>query len=164
MADAVQEDRVIRLGLVLALIAFVADQATKLWVLKVLNLHERPPIQVTPFFDLVLAWNEGVSYSLFATYSQWVLILLSLVLCGLLFVWLVRAKRSLQAACFGLIIGGALGNVLDRVMHGAVVDFLHFHWGSWSWYIFNIADVAIVAGVALLLYDSLKGEAAENVR
>ncbi len=151
----------IRLGAVCAVLAFAADQLSKWWILKVVNLDERPPIHVTPFFDLVMAWNEGVSYSLFETYSQWVLILLSLVLCGLIVTWLMKATRPLQAACFGMIIGGALGNALDRVIHGAVADFMRFHFGTWSWYIFNVADIAIVAGVTLLLYDSVKGNSAK---
>jgi signal peptidase II len=171
MAKAVQEDRVIRfwgplsaLGFALAALAFAVDQASKWWILSVIKLHDVGQIVLAPFFSLTMAWNEGISYSLFATQSQWALVLLSLVLCGLLIVWLAKAARPLQAACFGLIIGGALGNALDRLMHGAVVDFLHFHWGNWSWYIFNVADVAIVAGVALLLYDSLTDRDAKEAR
>jgi signal peptidase II len=80
-----------------------------------------------------------------------------------LWTWVVKATHRLQAMALGLIIGGALGNVVDRVWHGAVMDFLHFHWGNWSWYIFNFADVGIVAGVALLLYDSFT-EARANQR
>jgi signal peptidase II len=75
----------------------------------------------------------------------------------MLIFWLAKAEKALAAASYGLLIGGALGNALDRFLHGAVADFVHFHWGTWSWYIFNVADIAIVAGVAVLLYDALAG-------
>ena len=111
-----------------------------------------------------MAWNEGVSYSLFATHRQGWLIALSLCLVALLWAWVVKTTNRLQAAALGLIIGGALGNVFDRAWHGAVADFMHFHWGNWSWYIFNFADVGIVAGVALLLYVSFtEGRASKRL-
>jgi signal peptidase II len=147
-----------RFGLTTAVVTFLADQLSKWWILTVVNLDEREPIQITPFFDLAMAWNKGVSYSLLTSNNQEPLIALSLVLCVALLVWLARAKSSLAAFAFGLIIGGALGNALDRVLHGAVADFVHLHWGTWSWYIFNIADVGIVAGVGLLIYDNLFNE------
>jgi signal peptidase II len=142
------------LGVGVGALTFVFDQATKFWVLSALNLHEAGSIAVTSFFSLSMAWNEGISYSLFATHRQGVLIALSLVICAVLWRWMAKAERPLSAVALGMIIGGALGNALDRAFHGAVADFLHFYWGAWSWYIFNVADVAIVAGVALLIYES----------
>jgi signal peptidase II len=144
-----------RLGLLIAVLVFAVDQLSKYWILTIINLDERPPIQITPFMDLAMAWNKGVSYGLLATHGQEVLIALSLAITVLLLVWLRKAAKPLQAASFGMLIGGALGNALDRVLHGAVADFVHLHWGTFSWYIFNVADIAIVAGVALLLYEAL---------
>ncbi|MFO1034733.1 MAG: signal peptidase II [Hyphomicrobiales bacterium] len=144
-----------RLGFLLAGLTFALDQLSKYWVLKVINLDERPPIQVTPFWDLAMAWNEGVSYGLLTTHTQMILVLMSIFISLVLVIWLARARHGLVAAALGFIIGGAMGNALDRLLHGAVADFVSLHWGSWSWYVFNVADIAIVAGVALLLYDGL---------
>jgi signal peptidase II len=144
-----------RLGLIVAALVFAADQLTKYWVLKIVNLDERPPIQITPFADLAMAWNKGVSYGLLSTHMQELLVALSLAITVMLVIWLAKATKPLVAASFGMLIGGALGNALDRVLHGAVADFVHLHWGTWSWYIFNVADIAIVAGVALLIYDTI---------
>ena len=146
-----------RLGLIVAALVFVADQLTKYWVLKIVNLDERPPIQLTPFADLAMAWNKGVSYGLLSTHMQELLVALSLAITVMLVIWLAKATKPLAAASFGMLIGGALGNALDRLLHGAVADFVHLHWGTFSWYIFNVADIAIVAGVALLLYDAFFG-------
>ncbi len=142
-----------QLGALLALLVFVMDQLTKFWVLRIVNLDERNPIQVTPFLDLAMAWNRGVSYGLLTTHAQQVLIIMSLMISAVLWLWLAKATAPVAASGLGLIIGGALGNALDRVLHGAVADFVHLHWGTVSWYIFNVADIAIVAGVALMLYD-----------
>lgn len=144
-----------RLGLLAAAWVFFFDQLSKFWVLRIINLDERPPIQITPFLDLAMAWNEGVSYGLLTTSAQMVLVLMSLLITGLLVIWLARAAGPLSASALGLIIGGAVGNALDRILHGAVADFVHFHWGTWSWYIFNVADIAIVVGVLLLVYDGI---------
>lgn len=164
MAEAFRENRVSRLklwgpfsalGLKVAACVFALDQLSKWWVLTIVNIDERPPVQITPFMDLVMAWNKGVSYSLFTTDAQVLLIAVSLVISGFIWIWIAKARRALGALAFGMVLGGALGNALDRLLHGAVVDFVHLHWGTWSWYIFNIADIAIVAGVALLLYEGL---------
>lgn len=143
-----------RLGLLLAALTFALDQLSKFWILRIVNLDERDPIQITPFMDLAMAWNRGVSYGLLETRIQALLIALSLVISVVLLGWLARVREPLQAAAIGVIIGGAIGNALDRLLHGAVADFVLLHWGTWTWYVFNIADLAIVAGVALMLYDA----------
>jgi signal peptidase II len=147
-----------RIGLFIAALIFALDQLSKWWILKIVNLDEREPIYLTPFLDLAMAWNKGVSYGLLATHMQGFLIALSLVITVMLVMWLAKADKALAAASYGLLIGGALGNALDRWLHGAVADFVHFHWGTFSWYIFNVADIAIVAGVAVLLYDAVLGK------
>jgi signal peptidase II len=146
-----------RMGFAWAVPIFALDQVSKWWILNVFKLDAEFPRPVTSFFDLALAWNKGVSYSLLTSNSQEPLIALSLILSVMLVIWLARSKTRLAAAGFGVILGGAIGNMLDRVMHGAVVDFVLLHWGTWNWYIFNIADVGVVAGVGLLIYDSLFG-------
>jgi signal peptidase II len=164
MADPLRENRLMvlkfvgpltKLGLLLAALIFALDQISKFWILRIVNLDERGPISITPFMDLVMAWNRGISYGLFETHAQEVLIGLSLVISLFLVSWLARAKHPLQAGAIGILIGGAIGNTLDRVLHGAVADFVLLHWGNWNWYVFNVADIAIVAGVALLFYDGL---------
>jgi signal peptidase II len=156
-----------RLGLLTALAAAVADQASKLWLLFVFDLGARQPVAVTPFLDLVLVWNRGISYGLFqqdGPIGQWALLAVKIVAVVLLWLWLARAGLRLTAVSLGLIIGGALGNAIDRFSYGAVADFvlLHLTTATWSfsWYVFNLADVAIVAGVAGLLYESIVGDGA----
>ncbi|CAN5448825.1 signal peptidase II [soil metagenome] len=142
------------LGLTVALLTFGLDQAVKWWMLSVFDIAARQPVSILPVFDLVLAWNEGISYGLFAGGMQWLLILMSVAVSVGLWMWIARTPRPLTASALGLILGGALGNALDRAIHGAVADFFYFHAGSFDWYVFNVADVAIVAGVAALLYES----------
>lgn len=147
-------------GLLVALVVFVLDQLTKWWVLG--EFAALPPTQqIRPYgdlFNLVLVWNRGVSFGLFNNDSQ----LNALVFSGLaaiivvaLILWLLRAESAFLAFAIGLVIGGAVGNVIDRLRFGAVVDFLDFHIGSWHWPAFNVADSAICVGVALMALDGL---------
>ncbi len=140
----------------MALVALV-DQATKWWVVETLEVGSfgRP---VTSFLNLVLSWNKGVTFGLLNRQSEWIpyaLIACALLVVVLLLFWLARAKTLMEALGLGFVMGGAIGNVADRVRYGAVVDFLDFHLGTYHWYAFNVADSAIVAGVALLFLDSL---------
>jgi len=148
----------------LAALVFGLDQTHKWWMLGVYDISANQPIALTPFFEMVLVWNKGVSYGLFRSHEQGVLIGLSLAITALLWVWACRAQQALTAWALALIIGGALSNALDRLLRGAVADFFHFHVGGFSWYVFNIADVAIVAGVALLLYEAAFDRSAGNRR
>jgi signal peptidase II len=150
-----------RLGLWVAVATFAVDQANKWWTLYVYDLPSKGRVEVLPFFDLVFVKNTGISYSLFdgsSTAWQIVLALFSVVASGGLWVWLARGGAGrLMAWALGLIIGGALANGLDRLLIGGVADFFSLHAFGFYWYIFNIADVAIVAGVAGLLYESVVG-------
>jgi signal peptidase II len=142
-------------GLALAALVFGLDQTVKWWLLNVVHMEERRQIAITSFFDLVMAWNHGVSYGLLTTNAQALLIIVSMLISTVLWLWLCRSDRPLAAVALGMIIGGALSNALDRATHGAVADFFLLHWKEWNWYVFNPADMAIVAGVAMLLYESL---------
>lgn len=149
-----------RLGFTLLAATFVIDQAYKWWMLNVYEIAARQPVKLTPFFDLVFVINKGISYGMLAQDGhggQWALAAFAILTSVALWIWLVRGDvNALMAASIGLIIGGALGNALDRVIRGGVADFFHFYVGDWSWYVFNPADVAIVAGVIGLLYDSFR--------
>jgi signal peptidase II len=151
-----------RLGAAVALVTAVLDQAVKLWLLFVVDLGGRGIVTLTPFLDLVLTWNRGISYGLFqqdGPLGQWALLALMAIAVILLWIWLARAPSRLTAVALGLIVGGAVGNAIDRFAYGAVADFVLLHVTtatfSFKWYVFNVADAAIVAGVAGLLYDTL---------
>jgi signal peptidase II len=147
----------------LAALVFAVDQAHKFWMLNVYDINAKAPVSLTSFFDLVMVWNKGISYGLFTTHTQEWLIALSLLITAVLWLWACGADRAFSAAALALIIGGALANAFDRALRGAVADFFHFYYQSFSWYVFNLADVAIVAGVVLLLYESLfMAEASER--
>jgi signal peptidase II len=151
-----------RLGVVAAVAAAAVDQAVKLWLLYGFGLTGRARVPVTPFLDLVLAWNTGISYGLFQETGplwQWVLLGFKVTAVALLLIWLAQTRSRLAGVALGLIMGGAIGNAIDRVVHGAVMDFVLFHitaptW-TFEWYVFNIADAAIVAGVIGLVWESL---------
>jgi signal peptidase II len=148
------------LGLGIATLVLLADQLHKAWMLYVYDIGAKGTVTLTPFFDLVLVWNQGVSYGLLAQRTElgrWGLILFAFAAAIALVVWLARITSPLAAAAIGLIIGGAVGNAVDRILYGAVADFFSLHAFGFEWYVFNIADTAIVAGVVGLLYESLFG-------
>ncbi|MBC7800121.1 MAG: signal peptidase II [Gemmatimonadaceae bacterium] len=148
----------IQWGLVAALAVLAADQASKWWVLEVLRLPEIGQVGLLPVLSLTMVWNQGVTFGLFqqtGEWGPWLLAGVSLVVVAALAVWLRRAESVLVAVSLGVIGGGAIGNVIDRLRFGAVVDFLHAHAFGWSWYVFNVADAAIVCGVGALLLDGV---------
>jgi len=142
----------------IALIIFIADQASKIWMLNYLlpdgDLSVFRSIEITPFFNLVTVWNRGVSFGLFSNdldYGPYLLIALSLAISIGFAIWAFRTKDKIHHLCIALVIGGALGNVVDRVQFGAVFDFLDFHVFGFHWPAFNIADSAICVGVFILM-------------
>jgi signal peptidase II len=142
------------LGFGIALAAILADQAHKAWMLGPFEIAERGRVALTPFLDLVLVWNRGVSYGLLTQdgdVGRWLLVAFGLAGAALFSWWLWSARRPLSALSLGLVIGGAVSNVIDRLVHGAVADFFLFHVGAFEWYVFNLADVWIVTGVIGLL-------------
>ncbi|PLX34498.1 MAG: signal peptidase II [Hyphomicrobiales bacterium] len=143
-----------------ALIACGLDQAHKYWMIHVFDMPHRGLVRLTPFFDLIMVWNRGISYGLFQQHSafgQTVLIVISVVTVLALLVWIAQLSRRWAALSLGLIIGGAMGNAIDRMVYGAVADFFSLHAYGYHWYVFNLADMAIVAGVALLMYETFMG-------
>ena len=146
------------LGFGIALATVLADQAHKAWMLYVYDIGAKGPVAITSFFDLSLVWNQGISYGLIpqqGVAGRWGLILFAFGASLALAVWLARLTSPLAAVSIGLIIGGAIGNAIDRIAYGAVADFFSLHAFGYQWYVFNIADTAIVAGVVGLLYESL---------
>jgi len=157
-----------RFGLAVAALTCMLDQASKLYLVFVVDLANHP-LRLGPFLDFVLTRNTGISYGLFQTegpLGQWLLLGFKAIAVVLLWIWLSRSRSRLTALSLGLIIGGAIGNAIDRLAYGWVADFVFFHvsGANWrfNWYVFNLADVAIFAGVIGLLYESLIGERAQK--
>jgi signal peptidase II len=153
-------NRLTALGLLIAIVVLAADQASKYWVLDYLRLPQLPnqQIVVLPVLNLTFVRNPGVTFGLLNGFGQWgslALVAVALAVVAALGVWLRRAESRLVAVALGAIVGGAVSNVIDRLRFGWVVDFIHAHLGDWSWYVFNLADAAIVCGVAVLVLDSL---------
>lgn len=148
---------ILQKGLLTAAIVIFLDQLSKWWFM--LFLSEPPHIKmITPFFNLVVAWNKGVSFSMLAsnnTYAPYLLSLLSLVIVGFIIKWLSTEKNNHTIIALGLIIGGAIGNIIDRLRFGAVFDFLDFYIGQYHWPAFNVADSAITIGAGLLIIVTL---------
>ena len=151
----------LRLGIIAGIVTLVLDQASKYWLLYVFDIGKRGAVRVTPFFDLVLAWNIGISFGWFQNDSQIAqmsLMAVKAIAVIALAIWMARSRTVMATVALGLIIGGAIGNAIDRLVYGAVVDFALFHvrigGNTYNWYVFNLAAAAIVAGVMALLYDS----------
>jgi len=140
----------------LALLIVGLDQASKWWIVTSVMVPERQ-IEVTSFFNIVMVWNRGITFGLFGDSpgaTRWVLTGVSVIIVVILAVWMWRVSRAWVAGALGAVIGGAVGNIIDRLHYGAVADFLDFHMGQWHWPAFNLADSAIVVGVAILMLDS----------
>jgi signal peptidase II len=153
--------RIDRQAMALVVITLVADQLSKQLLLTYLMKAGGTIMPVIDgFFRLVVVWNRGVSFGLMGDQAlpPWVLSAVAIAVCIGLFVWLRRTDRPFTGWGIGLVMGGAIGNVIDRARWGAVFDFADFHIGQWHWPAFNIADSAIVVGVGLMLLDSLIGE------
>lgn len=144
-------------GLFTALIVLIIDQITKHFILHFFMRHPIP-YKVNDFFNYVLAWNRGVSFSMFHSNSSitpWILVLVSLTICFLIFSWMKKETNHKIIVCFGLILGGALGNITDRVLYTAVIDFIDIHYKTHHWPAFNVADSAICIGACIVLIHNL---------
>jgi len=146
-------------GIAIAALTLVVDQGHKWWMLEVFRIGDRGRTEVLPFLDLVLVWNRGISYGWLqqdSDFGRWALVIVGFGAAALFAWWLSVTRSRTVATALGLIIGGAVGNAIDRIVFGAVADFFSFHAFGFYWYVFNLADAAIVAGVGLLLYDSFR--------
>lgn len=147
----------VSIGLVVAAIVVGLDQVTKWWIVEVVMASPRV-IEITPFFNLVMGWNRGISFGFFnndSPVNSWLLPLVTAMIVCFLAIWLIRARDVWTCMALGLIIGGALGNLIDRLRYGAVADFLDVHAFGYHWPAFNVADAAITVGAVLLVWDSL---------
>lgn len=147
-------------GFLLALAVFIADQASKVWIMGMLGTRAPPDfgqIEISPIFDLTMVWNYGVSFGMLragSDFERWLLVGLSAVISGGFAIWLTRTQRLVTVVALGLVIGGALGNMIDRIRFGAVADFFDFS-GLFFPYVFNVADAAITIGAILLALEML---------
>ncbi|MCB8873565.1 signal peptidase II [Acidisoma silvae] len=145
-------------GLVTAIVVLAADQGSKWWVLHGLHLPEIGQVVILPVLNFTMVWNRGVTFGLLtgnSNFAHLALAVFALAVVIVLAIWLTRTQRLIIALPVGAIAGGALGNVADRLHYGAVVDFIQAHAFGYSWYVFNVADAAIVCGVAALVIDNL---------
>jgi signal peptidase II len=151
--------RIYLIAAIAAILGVIADQGSKWALLEIVGLRENPRnIRVLPVFDIVMWWNQGTSFSLFRTGEAWgpyIFSIAALAIIGILVLWLSRIVSPILAAALGAVIGGALGNVVDRLRFGAVADFFYAHLGEYGWPAFNIADSLIVVGIGVLVFDGM---------
>lgn len=155
---ATRRQRIVQL-LAIGFGVFALDQASKYYLLQILDLPIRAPIHINDYFTLVMAWNRGVSFSLFSTIGGWmpaILTAAAILISGLLARLCLKTSHRLERIGYAMVIGGALGNAVDRMRFGAVADFFYVHVGTFGWPAFNIADMAICTGVGLLLLTILR--------
>lgn len=150
--------RSLALGLLGACVVFLADQLSKYWILYDFRLPEKGSVEIGPGLNFTMVWNHAITFGMFGgagSAGRVIFSVASLAIVAGLVMWMTRTRRPPIALALGAIAGGAVGNVLDRVRYGAVVDFIHAHAYGWSWYVFNVADAAIVCSVAFLIGDNL---------
>lgn len=146
-----------RVGGIFALLAFIIDRLSKWWFMDIFELPSKGTVEILPIFDVVMVWNRGVSFGFLSAdddFGRWALVALNLIIVAVLVYWLKGAKNYLLSGAIGLVIGGAFGNIYDRVKFGAVADFFQFHWENWYFAVFNIADSFIFIGAVLLIFNS----------
>ena len=147
----------IRNGLLIAALVFIADQLSKWWMLDKLLIAQRPPIELAPFLKIVMVWNHGVSFGMMNSipHSHLLFSGLAFLICCCLVIWLMKAQHKLILVGVGLIIGGAMANMVDRLRFEAVADFFYFHIADYYWPAFNIADAAICIGAGCIIIESV---------
>lgn len=149
------------LGALIVIAALVLlDQASKWWILNIFELPSKRSVELLPFLRFTMVWNEGISMgiALGEFLGKWGIVILTGLISTALAVWRFKSTRHVEQIALTLVLGGAIGNLIDRFVHGAVVDFVHLHAGDYNFYVFNLADSAISIGFILLLIDGLRGE------
>lgn len=144
-----------------ALAVFVIDRFSKWWFIDIYELPLKGVVEILPIFDVVMVWNKGISFGLLSSddqFARWALVILNLAIVAMLVYWLKSAKSRYVIIAIGLVIGGAFGNIYDRVKFGAVADFFQFHWNDWYFAVFNGADSFIFIGAVLLIFNSTFGK------
>jgi len=147
-----------RVAYAIAALVFLIDQLAKYWIIHVVGLEALGTVPVFPVFSLTWVENRGVSMGMLTADTEvgrWMLVALTGLIAAVVAVWIRRERQLPETVALGLVLGGALGNILDRIRFGYVVDFLHLHVGPWSFYVFNVADAAITLGVIILLFRAL---------
>ncbi|WP_417451881.1 signal peptidase II [Kordiimonas sp.] len=148
-----------RRGILIAAMLVVVDQLSKWWILEGLKLPEKGSVPLLPFLSFSMVWNKNISMGipLSDSLGRWGIVVLTVAISIWLVHWLAKTLRGFEAISLALILGGAVGNLIDRFVHGAVVDFIHLHAWGYNFYVFNVADSAITIGVVLLIIDGLRG-------
>lgn len=154
-----------RIGAIVTVIAFIIDRLSKWWFIDIFELPNKGTVEILPIFDVVMVWNRGISFGFLSAsddFGRWALVAMNLIIVGVLIYWLRTAKNIMVSGAIGLVIGGAFGNIYDRVKFGAVADFFQFHWDGWYFAVFNAADSFIFIGAVLLILNSTFGNDAES--
>jgi signal peptidase II len=147
----------VQFGSIIAVVVFIIDRFSKWWFIDIFHLPTKGVVEILPIFDIVMVWNRGVSFGFLPAnteFGRWALVVLNLIIVTMLAYWLKSAKVRLISIAIGLIIGGAFGNIYDRVKFGAVADFFQFHWTDWYFAVFNVADSFIFIGAVILIFHS----------
>ncbi len=147
-----------RIAYAIAALVFVIDQLVKFWIVNLVELQSRVSVPVLPVFSLTWVENRGVSMGMLTADTEvgrWLLVGLTGLIATVVAIWIRRERHMPEMVALGLVLGGALGNIVDRIRFGYVVDFIHLHAGPWSFYVFNVADAAITLGVIILLVRAL---------
>lgn len=146
------------LGIAALFVVLACDQFSKYWILNIFHLPEKVSVGILPFLNFTMVWNKAITFGMLSgqlgQYGPMIFAVVAFLIAAGLFIWMIRATKLSVVLSLGAIIGGAIGNIIDRLRFQAVVDFIHLHVSGWSWYVFNIADSAIVCGVGLLLIDA----------
>lgn len=145
-------------GVIMLFVVLICDQFSKYWILNIFHLPQKGSVEIFPFLNFTMVWNKAITFGMLSgqlgQYGPIIFAVVAFLIALGLFIWMIRASKLCVVLSLGAIIGGAIGNIIDRLRFQAVVDFIHLHVGGWSWYVFNIADSAIVCGVGVLLIDA----------
>ncbi len=152
-----QENKYLERCTLVAVLALLIDQFHKFYMIEIFGIVEKKRIEVAEFFNLVMVWNRGISFGMFQghEYSNYFFMVLTVIISTILLLFARKSVSMLEASGFGLVVGGACGNLIDRILRGAVADFFDFHYSGYHWPAFNIADSCVFVGAAILVYSGI---------